>query len=131
MPRTLIVLSFLALLVTGVGFADQTRLTVINRSTLPIAVRLNGLQEEEFYYLRVPAGERFIPAEKDFTIIKDIYRAQIYYIETYDPVYGFECPGSLGSTVNAYHVVRMVVNDCHSLRPLRGGEPRRRLPGGP
>ncbi len=118
---------------------EDIQLTIINKSGMKIAVQLQAESQEcvnrigsiegNFYYLRVPAGDRGNPAVKVFDIEKDTYRMQLFYLETYDPVYGFECGSTQPNALIAGHNLRLVVLPCHE-QPINVGEPgmRKYLP---
>jgi hypothetical protein len=118
---------------------EDIQLTIINKSELEIAAQLQaeshecvnqrGSIEGNFYYLRVPAGDQENPAIKVFDIEKDTYRMQLFYLETYDPVYGFECGSTQPNALIAGHNLRLVVLPCNE-QPGNVGEPgmRKYLP---
>lgn len=87
------------------------RFTIVNKSTFPIEMRLIGANFDQMYYLRIPEGSKEFPEEKVFTITPDIYTFQVFYVEYWDPVYGFEC-GTLGSVIDASRNVQLSVHHC-------------------
>ena len=97
------------------------RLTVTNKSGRAIEMRLSGSCLEEFYYLRIPEGDRFSPAEMVFTVTPDIYASSIYYVELWDPVYGNQC-SMKGQSLDVRHNVHLIVFECEST-PVNAGEP--------
>jgi len=101
--------------------AKLARLTIINKSGLPVEIKLTGTVIQNFYYLRIPTGDRVAPTEKVFTIARDKYRMQTYYIELWDPIYGYRCEGKSG-TLYAYRNLRITYLECDSQR-IRRGEP--------
>jgi len=110
-------LAWLVLLVLLLNSADEPikliQLTLINKSKMPIGVRLVGQSDYDFfYYLQVPKGDRDDPQEKTFTIASDYYYMQVYYIETYDPVYGFDCKPALPNELWALNNIRVVFLPC-------------------
>jgi len=127
--------SILALLLVGAEPADLIRLTIINKSEMEIAVQLNSLPrtcinqadtiETRFYYLPVPEGSKELPYAKVFTIESDTYTMQVFYIETYDSVYGFKCTQPPMNMIKATRNIRVVIGDCKSL-PINAGEPSMR-----
>ena len=56
------------------------RLTIVNKSGLDVEINLTGEEGENFYYLRVPEGDRSFPTEMMFTIIPDTYASLPYYV---------------------------------------------------
>lgn len=92
------------------------RLTVINKSGLPIEISLTGrIKLNEYqtnsYYLRVPKGNALIAAVKDFTILQDVYSMRFYYLELWDPVYDKHC-GAASLRVEARKDLRVAVPKC-------------------
>lgn len=99
------------------------RFTVINKFELPIGIQLISQNDSNiYYYLTIPAGSRADPTEKTFTLTRDEYAMQVYYIETYDPVYGYQCSRPLPARMNATRNIRLVFNDCNQ-QPPNPGEP--------
>ena len=101
------------ILTAGIPNPDKlVRLTILNKSQYPLGIKLTGDNEANFYYLHVPKGDEEFPLEKRFTIARDIYQMQIYYIELWDPVYGTNCGSGRSGTIDAMHNTRMIVQDC-------------------
>jgi len=130
-----LIASILAIFLLGASSNPLARLTIINKSGIEIAVKLNSIPkfnptkpdkcETTFYYLPVPEGSKEVPSIKDFTILRDTYAMQVYYIETYDPVYGFKCIQPLPNSISVYRNLRVVIGKCEAL-PVNGGEPSMR-----
>ena len=98
------------------------RLTIINKSGLPVEMRLTGtFCDDNQYYLRVVEGDTMAPYMQVFTILPDRYSIALYYIELWDPVYGYHC-GSKSMTVDIFHNTRLTVTSC-DVTPQNGGEP--------
>jgi hypothetical protein len=98
------------------------RLTIVNKSGLPIEMRLTGSYlEDNQYYLRIAEGDTLAPSLQIFTILPDKYSIQLYYIELWDPVYGYHC-GSKSMTVDVFHNTRLTVTSC-DVTPNNQGEP--------
>lgn len=117
---------FLALLVIFAGIASApptrlVRLTVINKSGFPIQLSLTGQKWDYFYYLDVTKGSRAIPATQEFTIIPDRYASTLYFVELWDPVYGYQC-NSRNQVLDIEHNSRLVVVECDRT-PANRGEP--------
>lgn len=101
------------------------RFTVVNKSGMDIAVQLRSkakpcakcadTTESRFYYLTVLEGTREKPTEKTFIIDRDTYGMQLFYIETWDPVYGFECGSTTPNALLATRNIRMTVLPCDEL----------------
>jgi hypothetical protein len=97
------------------------RLTVINKSSLPIAVKLTGDEYDQFYYLKIPKGSREHPVSMEYTVVQDNYAAVIYYLEYWDPVYGYKC-SSPTAKLDASHSSRLTVVPC-TQKAAYSGEP--------
>lgn len=101
----------------------QYELRIINRSGVPLAIRLTGISDENaFYYLSVPKGVKEWPSEKTFAINSGDYSMSVYYIEIYDPVYGYSCGSAPSSTLRMTRQIEIYFNTC-GVRPRHGGEP--------
>lgn len=92
------------------------RLTVINKASIDVALRLDNEQQDIHYYLSIPKGDKDAPIEKVFTIIPQTYSVRAIYLETYDPVYGYPyCGGKTpGGTYNLTMQSRMIIPACKS-----------------
>ena len=124
MKKTLLFISVLALFALGVMPVDGPlkRLTVINKSEIDIAIQLMGSESENFYYLRIPAGELITPTEKVFTVVRDQYSSTLYYIEPWDPIYGVSC-NSTSRNLDLNRNVRVIVQECDRPFPNAGEPP--------
>jgi len=126
--RLLWVLILFSLLLVSAKPLVLRRLTVVNKSGLPLGIRLDAIRPESdqendlFYYLTVPQGDRESPAVKEFTIAADEYSIQVYYIETYDPVYHWSCVSPAIGIFTMSHGTRLTFLECQHV-PLRAGEP--------
>jgi len=122
--RFTILFSLLLISATPLPF-KKIRLTIINKSGLPMEYKLEGVGLDEeidlFYYLRVPEGDRFSPIEETFTIYQGKYTMTAYYIELWDPVYGYSC-GSSSKNLFAYRNIKLVFVECNQ-RDIPSGEP--------
>lgn len=121
-------------LIGGSKPIELIRFTIINKSESDIAIQLNAIpkvccnkadvEEGEFYYLQVEEGSREAPTVKVFTIAKDSYNMHLFYISTYDPVYGFKCDPTVPNRLDAARNLRLVVLPCGQLpTPWSIGEP--------
>ncbi len=102
------------------------RLTVVNKSGLPIEIGLTGSLIDDFnqhntYYLRIQKNDPRGSEIREFTILPDKYSMKLYYVELWDPVYGTHC-NTASQTVEAYHNVRVVIPVC-TIRFPNKGEP--------
>jgi hypothetical protein len=126
------ILLLLAVLVLATIGADSVptplmRLVVVNKSGLPIEIRLTGQELGNIYYLRLAKGSRAAPVEQTFTVAADAYAATIYFIEPWDPVYGTTCSAT-ATVLDVNANVRATVLECTHVTPRRGwgrGEPPR------
>ncbi len=91
MRQKLAILAAITLLLISAKSVRTVRLTVINKSGLPVEVRLTGTYYEETYYLRVPEGDRDHASEAHIDVLPDDYSMQVFYKEYWDPVYGYDC----------------------------------------
>jgi hypothetical protein len=133
-PAVLIA-SLLALLLVSAEQVDLIRLTIINKSGMEIAVKLNSISQpciyeanvnpSRFYYLPVPEGSKELPNTKVYTIERNTYFMQVLYLETYDPVYGFKCVQPPSNTIRVTRNMRVVIPQCKTL-PVNAGEPSMR-----
>jgi hypothetical protein len=123
MKRILIIISlFSLLLISADRPIDTIRLTIINKSGMDIAVQLRSQDAEcsnskeiikgEFYYLPVPEGTREELTIKVFDIQKDTYAMQLFFLETFDPVYGYQCTTPAPNVLIARNNIRLVVLPC-------------------
>ena len=123
MKRILMLISLFSLLLIGADRpVDAVRFTVVNKSGMEISISLLAQDAEcasskdiirgEFYYLTVLEGDRSVPATKAFDIQRDTYVMQLYYNETYDPVYGYKCGTPAPNALLARNNTRLVVLPC-------------------
>ena len=104
---------------------ELIRFTIINKAETDIAIQLNAVpkvccniadtEKGEFYYLPVEEGSKDVPTVKIYTLAKDTYQMQLFYISTYDPVYGFKCEPTVPNMLNASRDLRLVVLPCNEL----------------
>ncbi len=115
MKKILYCISFLLLLCVVAASPRYPRLVemiIINKSGMDIEVNLSGAEEEEQYYLRIPTGTEDAPAEKTFEVVPDTYTATVYFVELWDPVYGYTCD-SKSQSIDASRKTRITVYDCN------------------
>jgi hypothetical protein len=122
MKKVVLLLALLSLFLIAADnqqIVRLVRLVVINKSGMPVEISLTSNSDENLnYYLRIPLGDRDAPYEMTFTIIPDVYQATAYYIEPWDPVYGYDC-SSKGGTLNAITNLRVTILECD--RNVRSG----------
>ena len=99
------------------------RLTVVNRSGLALEISLTGCCDDNVYYLRVPEGDRALPMVKEFTIIPDTYQVQPYYVQLWDPVYGYDCNNPSAKRIDMTHNTRILIDECTRTLPNSGEPP--------
>jgi hypothetical protein len=119
--KVLLLICCLALLSSAATKSAVARLTIVNKSGMPIAIQLEGANGDQTYYLPVLEGDAASPASKTFILLRDIYQAQIYYLELHDPVYGNQC-GDASTTLNATQNARLVILKCTRQTALKNGE---------
>jgi hypothetical protein len=124
MRKILLIISLLAILLIAASsaYTKLYRLTIINKSGMDMAISLLGEDDNNQYYLRVPAGDRRSPTETIFTLVPDTYSINAYYIEPWDPVYGYTCNDPGGKTLVAERNIRLTFTECN-YTPRNGGEP--------
>lgn len=124
MKKILLIISLLAILLIAASsaYTKLYRLTIINKSGMEMAISLLGEDDNNQYYLRVPAGDRRFPTETVFTIVPDTYSIKPYYIEPWDPVYGYSCQDPGAKTLVAERNIRLTFTECN-YTPRNGGEP--------
>jgi len=104
---------------------------------MDIAIRLTSKSYEcanskeivngDFYYLTILEGSRELPNTKTFDIQKNDYAMQLFYLETYDPVYGYQCNTPAMNVLLARRNIRLVVLPCDfKMGPKQVGEPSMR-----
>lgn len=122
MKKLLWLIALGCLLVTVASWQnlDLVRFTVVNASPFPLEIRLEGRMTESFYYLRLPKGDPEFPLVRTFTIARDQYQMQVYYIDLWDPVYGYTCHMGPGGSLNARKNNTITVRDCRASQP--GGQ---------
>ena len=124
MKKILLIISLLAILLIAASssYTKLYRLTIINKSGMEMAISLLREDDNHQYYLRVPAGDRRIPTETVFTIVPDTYSIKPYYIEPWDPVYGYSCQDPGAKTLVAERNIRLTFTECN-YTPRNSGEP--------
>ncbi len=135
MKKIYALISLLALILIGADRpTDTIRLTIINKSGMDIAIQLRSRDYEcanskdivkgDFYYLTVLGGDREEPTVKAFDIQKNDYGMQLFYIQTYDPVYGYKCRMPAPNALVAARNLRLTVLPCDfTPSPKQIGEP--------
>ncbi len=126
--KALLVLTLLGLLLVGAcpKPARLVRLTVVNKSGLPIEINMTGSVIDKYnnknqYYLRLQKNDPRGSLIREFTVTPDKYSMQFYYIELWDPVYGYKCK-SASQTIEIFHNTRVTVPDC-KYQSANPGEP--------
>ena len=124
MRKILLIISLLAVLAIAASssYTKLYRLTIINKSGMDLAISLLGEDDNNQYYLRVPSGDRRSPTETTFTIVPDTYSIKPYYLEPWDPVYGYTCSDPGAKTLVAERNMRLTFTEC-DYTPRNGGVP--------
>jgi hypothetical protein len=104
---------------------DPVEFTIINKAGRDIAISLKGKDrvcankcdtwKGEIYYLTVPTGNKDGPSSKTFEIEMNTYGMQLYYLQTWDPVYGLKCPIPAPNTLMAHRNIRLTVLPCDQI----------------
>ena len=118
----ILLISILSLVLVSADDVRLVRFEIVNKSGMEIAVGLTGLESEEIYYLRVAEGARANPVAKMFTLVPDDYYMQVYYLEYWDPVYGFSCGAQPPLPIDVFRNQRLTVIECDRV-PMHKGEP--------
>lgn len=103
-----------------------SELTIINKSGVKLGIQLiDPLDSENVYFLTIEKGSRAEPSQKTFEIKASTYGMVVFYMETWDPVYGFpKCKGMvMKSKFIASGVQRLVFTECNRM-PRNPGEPK-------
>ena len=113
---SIIIISLVCISLLGASLipVKMIQLTIINKSGMPMEFRLEGFNGdfEFFYYLRVPKGDRIVPAVETFTIYKGDYTIRPYYIEVWDPVYGYFCDNTFSQNLCISRNTRLIYVEC-------------------
>ena len=122
MKKTLLFVSILTMLALSARPLALKRLTIVNKSGLDIEIRLTGIEFENNYYLRIPAGNRNFPTKRVFSVVRDQYNSILYYIELWDPVYGYSC-SSMDQLLVITRNVKVTISECDRTFPNAGEPP--------
>jgi hypothetical protein len=123
MKKMLMLISLAAILLMGTNPlpGQLISLTVVNKSSSKLAVQLTGVSNTCcFYYLQVPKGTTERPAMQTFTIATGKYKIEGFYLQLWDPVYGYKC-GDPGTTkMSAFRDMRLIFTRCNYKAPNMG-----------
>ena len=119
----LLVVALLCLSITGASPLRTVELTIINKSGKEIAIGLVEANSYRAYYLHVAEGTKSTPTKEVFAIERGQYTMNVYYIQIYDPVYGYECDQPGSSTWHAIRNMRVTVKPCDAPAANRGERP--------
>jgi len=125
MKKIILLIAILSLFLISAEPEKTIRLNLINKSGMDVAVQLIDGDFSDFdniYYLNVAEGDRKFPTEKHYDIVPGIYNMRVLYLETWDPVYGFECMDSPPVRLIAKRSMRVTIIECGRLPP-NWGEP--------
>lgn len=121
--KVLLVIAIMSLALTGAGAPRTVELTIVNKSGMEIAVNLVEANQYRAYYLHVDEGTKSVPKKEVFAIERAEYTMNVYYIQIYDPVYGYECDQPGSSTWEAIRNLRITVLPCDAPAANRGERP--------
>jgi hypothetical protein len=121
--KALLTFALLSLTMIGASSLKPVVLTVVNKSGKEIAVGLVEANNYRAYYLHVPEGTKSTPTKEVFAIERGEYTMNVYYIQIYDPVYGYECDQPGSSTWMAVRNLRVTVKPCDAPAANRGERP--------
>jgi len=115
----LVMVIVLASLLIATAPVKLVRMSIINKSSHVIYMKLQGQTFDQFYYLTVPEGSRLAPVYETYTLVKDAYSR----VTTYGPG-SLGCDGlSNSGSLLALKQFRLVFTPCGQF--LNGqGEPR-------
>ncbi|MEI7988732.1 MAG: hypothetical protein WCI88_06810 [Chloroflexota bacterium] len=108
---------------------NLVHLTIINKAEMKIGVELTGTDNGYAYYFPVAKGVKENPTEITYDVYRDNYAIKIYYIQRYDPVYGYQCDLTSQTAIDIQSASRLVVKGCEVSIPNRG-EPTQNKVGG-
>ncbi len=125
MKKRLLVALIASVLMIAAESMNTVNLTVINKSEVDIGLMLNSVTDEDrWYYFTIPSGYPDEPkegkenyTEQTYEIVWDVYTSAAYFMEPYDPVYGYPNCGNktIGSRLVATHNVKLVYKACKKL----------------
>ena len=123
----MLITSLITLLFIGAksnSYGNLVHLTILNKSGYELAIKLTGADEEQdnYYYLKVPKGDRDSPTEVTFTIAPDTYSVQPYYIQLWDPIYGYAADNPSARSMEIKSATRIAFLEPGA-RARSGGEP--------
>jgi len=125
---------WIALVLYTVWFIKPTpiapvTLKVINRSGMEIALQLDGAVLGESYYFKVPKGDRQLATEVRYSVQRDDYSLQLYFLENYDPVYGTKCSESSTIWYPLQSQRTITILPCDELMPNNGEQTFKKIGG--
>jgi len=106
--------------------SPRAQITIINKSGVKLGIQLiDPRDKENIYFLTIEKGNRAEPREKTFEIKMASYSMIVFYMETWDPVYGYPTCGGLvlRSRLIARGKQRVVFTKCGEM-PVDPGEPK-------
>ncbi|MCS6907586.1 MAG: hypothetical protein RML93_06875 [Anaerolineales bacterium] len=130
MKKTALMLVLLSLVsitwLTAFEPSPRAQVTIVNKSGVKLGIQLIDPQDKDnLYFLTIEKGNREQPREKTFELKPATYSMIVYYMETWDPVYGFPTCGGLvlKSRLWARGKQRVVFTRCGVI-PVNPGEPK-------
>lgn len=80
----MVILLVTAAPVSAKDIKKDSELTIKNKSDEELRVALWGREDGAYYYFTVPWGDREFPAEESWTIDRDEYYVQVWYVAVVD-----------------------------------------------
>lgn len=123
----LVLVSLLSLaFLTAFEPSPRAQVTIVNKSGVKLGIQLIDPQDKEnLYFLTIEKGDHDDPTEKTFELKPAMYSMIVFYMETWDPVYGYPTCGGLvlKSRLLARGKQRVVFTEC-GVMPVNPGEPK-------
>jgi hypothetical protein len=135
MKKMLLLVSLLGVLLSGFTSGVTTQFTVVNKSSMAIGVTMTGkylnnhndrLDDQDvtnanYYYLSIPAN-----SQRTYQVQTGVYTVAATYIETWDPVYGYQCGSGASAQLKIDRTMSVTVLNCN-LHAKKGDQTMQRL----
>ncbi len=119
MRKLFFILAILSIVLTAASPVNPARLTIVNKASKKVEVKLVAADDSGAYNFLVDKGSKDFPSETVFVIEKGQYSMSVHYVEIYDPVYGYTCE-DVESTLVAKRNIRVVILECNQTPPNSG-----------
>jgi hypothetical protein len=126
MKKALLILSILVLFLSAAAPPandNLVQLTLVNKSGLPLNIQLTSntsffkksapVTTTTSYLFTLPTGYPSSPTVQSYSILQAKYSISVYYVEAYDPVYGYKCNSPQSYTLTAEHNNRLIILACN------------------